>query len=220
MQLSLQLALSRNAVVRQLAEKIATLQQLATTFHSVSPLQQFSLQLVLQSRCETSGWENCSIAATCNAFTQCITPSATFLAIFETLSNSACTELFTFIFIERFSSAKFVRILEQVKTFDCISGFHWSALEFSQTFASVFTRLWRHGKHVLFLNCTFNSCVSQFGCFIYFSLLQRCLMIVLYHNPWRRNYTNAIHMPRERILKPEETFHTSVEVRTSTCICR
>ena len=27
----------------------------------------------------------------------------------------------------------------------------WSALNFSQTFASVFTRLWRHGEHVLFL---------------------------------------------------------------------
>ena len=40
--------------------------------------------------------------------------------------------------------------LEQVKTLDWVSGFHWSALEFSQTFASVFTRLWRHGKHVLF----------------------------------------------------------------------
>ena len=29
---------------------------------------------------------------------------------------------------------------------------HWSALEFSQTFASVFPRLWRHEKHALFLN--------------------------------------------------------------------
>ena len=37
-------------------------------------------------------------------------------------------------------------------TFECVSGFHWSALEFSQTFASVSTRLWRHGKHVLFNN--------------------------------------------------------------------
>ena len=46
--------------------------------------------------------------------------------------------------------AKFVRILEQ-KSFDCVSGFHWSALEFSQAFALVFTRLWRHGKHVLYL---------------------------------------------------------------------
>ena len=45
-----------------------------------------------------------------------------------------------------------MRILEQVKTLDFISGFHWSALEFSETFASVFTGLWRHGKHVLFLN--------------------------------------------------------------------
>ena len=53
------------------------------------------------------------------------------------------------------TSAKFVRILEQVKTLEMqtLSGFHWSALEFSQTFASVFTRLWRHRKHVLFLNC-------------------------------------------------------------------
>ena len=48
------------------------------------------------------------------------------------------------------TSAKFVRILEQV-TLDCVSGFHRSALKFSQTFALVFTRLWRHGKHVLFL---------------------------------------------------------------------
>ena len=67
------------------------------------------------------------------------------------------------------TSAKFVRILEQVKTFDCVSGFHWSALEFSQTFASVFTRCMearttcfnisftklRHGKHVLWV------CVTQ-----------------------------------------------------------
>ena len=37
------------------------------------------------------------------------------------------------------------------KNLDCVLGFHRSALEFSQTFALVFTRLWRHGKHVLFL---------------------------------------------------------------------
>ena len=49
------------------------------------------------------------------------------------------------------TSAKFLRILEQVKTLDCVSGFHWSALEFSQTFAAIFTRTWRGGKHVLFL---------------------------------------------------------------------
>ena len=30
--------------------------------------------------------------------------------------------------------------------------FHRSALEFSQTFTSVFTTLWRHREHVLFLN--------------------------------------------------------------------
>ena len=29
------------------------------------------------------------------------------------------------------TSAKFVRILEQVKTLGCVSGFHWFALEFS-----------------------------------------------------------------------------------------
>ena len=49
------------------------------------------------------------------------------------------------------TSAKFVRILEQVKALYCVSGFHWSALKFSQTSALSFTRLWRHGKHVLFL---------------------------------------------------------------------
>ena len=50
--------------------------------------------------------------------------------------SSSCDNL-------QFSSAKltFVRIWEQVKTLDCISGFHWSVLEFSQTFASFFTRL-------------------------------------------------------------------------------
>ena len=47
--------------------------------------------------------------------------------------------------------AKFVRIFKQVKTLDCISGFHWFALEFSQMFTSVFTRLRMHGEHVLFL---------------------------------------------------------------------
>ena len=40
---------------------------------------------------------------------------------------------------------------EHVKTLNCVTGFHWSALEFSQMFTSVFTRPWRHGKHVLFL---------------------------------------------------------------------
>ena len=49
------------------------------------------------------------------------------------------------------TSVTFVRILKQVKTLDCISGFHWSALEFSQKFASVFNRLWRYGKDVLFI---------------------------------------------------------------------
>ena len=50
------------------------------------------------------------------------------------------------------TSAKFVRILEQVKTLDWVSSFYWSALELSQTFASVFTRLWRHGDNILFSN--------------------------------------------------------------------
>ena len=48
------------------------------------------------------------------------------------------------------TSTKFVKILKQVKTLDRVSGFHWSDLEFSQTFASVFTRQWRHREHVLF----------------------------------------------------------------------
>ena len=48
-----------------------------------------------------------------------------------------------------------MRILEQVKTLDCVSDFHWSALEFSQSFASGFIRLWRQGKYV-FLNNTYN----------------------------------------------------------------
>ena len=34
------------------------------------------------------------------------------------------------------TSRKFARILEQVKTLECISGFHCSAIEWSQTFAS------------------------------------------------------------------------------------
>ena len=33
---------------------------------------------------------------------------------------------------------------------DCVTGFHWSALEFSQTFALVFTRLRRHEKMFYF----------------------------------------------------------------------
>ena len=37
--------------------------------------------------------------------------------------------------------AKFVRILEQAKTLDHVSGFHWSALEISQTFSSDFYQL-------------------------------------------------------------------------------
>ena len=40
-----------------------------------------------------------------------------------------------------------MKILEQMKTRSCVSGFHWSALEFPQTFASVFIGLWRHRKH-------------------------------------------------------------------------
>ena len=59
--------------------------------------------------------------------------------------------LCAFIYSQVKRLAKFVRILEQVKTFDCISGFHWSALEFSQTFTLVFTTLRRHWEHVLFL---------------------------------------------------------------------
>ena len=35
------------------------------------------------------------------------------------------------------SVGKFVRILEQVETFGCVSGFHWSVLQFSELFASV-----------------------------------------------------------------------------------
>ena len=41
--------------------------------------------------------------------------------------------------------AKFVRILEQVKSLDCISGFHWSALKSSKRLP-----LGRHWKHDLF----------------------------------------------------------------------
>ena len=56
-----------------------------------------------------------------------------------------------FLFVK---TAKFVRILKQVKTSDGVSGFHWSALEFSQTaFASVFTGLWRHGERKWKHNC-------------------------------------------------------------------
>ena len=57
------------------------------------------------------------------------------------------------------TSVKFVKILEQVKTLDCVSGFQWSALDFSQTFASVFTKLWRHGEQFLFLKlqCHFST---------------------------------------------------------------
>ena len=50
---------------------------------------------------------------------------------------------------------KEVRIPEQVKTLYFVSGFHWSALKFSQVFALVFTRLWRHREHALFFNCNF-----------------------------------------------------------------
>ena len=39
-----------------------------------------------------------------------------------------------------------------LENFDCVLGFHWSALEFSQTFASVFTRLWRHGYATCFIS--------------------------------------------------------------------
>ena len=46
------------------------------------------------------------------------------------------------------TSAKFVRILERMKTLDCISGFHLSTLKFSQTFASVFTKLWNHREYM------------------------------------------------------------------------
>ena len=49
------------------------------------------------------------------------------------------------------NSAKFVRILEQVKTLDFVPGFYWSTLEFSQTFASVFTRLLSLENMVYFL---------------------------------------------------------------------
>ena len=52
-------------------------------------------------------------------------------------------------------TAKFVRIFVEVKTYNCVSGFHRSALEFSQTFASVFSRLSEgHEEHVFFLKCT------------------------------------------------------------------
>ena len=47
--------------------------------------------------------------------------------------------------------AKFVRILEQSKTLNCISGIHWSALKFSQSFASVFTGLEGTEKMFYFL---------------------------------------------------------------------
>ena len=119
------------------------------------------------------------------------------------------------------TSAKFVRILEQVTTLDCVSGFHWCALEFSQTFTSVFNRLWRHGKHVLFLKwmkggC--NTCKStlsanqyeqelrknqqpQTGCFVQFVIRQcgvacreeksRPKTSCLFFLNWKRNSTDS-----------------------------
>ena len=48
------------------------------------------------------------------------------------------------------TSAKFVRILEQVKTFDCVLDFHLSALEFSQTFASFIIRCIYEGMENMF----------------------------------------------------------------------
>ena len=47
------------------------------------------------------------------------------------------------------TSVKFVRVPVQVKTRYCVSGFHWSTLEFSQMFTSVFIRLWMPGENVL-----------------------------------------------------------------------
>ena len=45
---------------------------------------------------------------------------------------------------------------------DYVSGFQRSALEFSQTLASVFTRLWKHGEHVIFLKWHY-VCMKRFG---------------------------------------------------------
>ena len=43
--------------------------------------------------------------------------------------------------------------MKKVKLYLCALGFCWSALEFSQMFASIFTRRWRHRENVLFLKC-------------------------------------------------------------------
>ena len=47
---------------------------------------------------------------------------------------------------------KVVKIPEQVKTPDCVSGFHWSALEFSQKLVSVFPLLENIENMFYFLN--------------------------------------------------------------------
>ena len=68
------------------------------------------------------------------------------------------------------TSAKFVQILEQVKTLDCISSFHWSALKFSQMFALVFTENMfyflndhKHSSYLLTLWTSGSLSASQFS---------------------------------------------------------
>ena len=71
------------------------------------------------------------------------------------------TSYIVFLFVNT-ENNNFIKEIKHVRTsiacwkprqslWEFTSRSHWSALEFSQTFASVFTRLWRHGKHVLFL---------------------------------------------------------------------
>ena len=45
---------------------------------------------------------------------------------------------------------------------DCVSDFPRSVLEFSQTFALVFTRLWRHREYVSFLKRNFKIPTEKF----------------------------------------------------------
>ena len=66
--------------------------------------------------------------------------------------------------------AMFARILKQLKTSNCDSGFHWSTLEFSQKFTLVFTRLWKHRENVLLILKNFH--------FSAYQVLRWCLFLL------------------------------------------
>ena len=109
------------------------------------------------------------------------------------LENNNFLKHFLYLYNLVKTSAKFVSISEQVKTLDCLLGFHWSAVEFSQTFATVSIGYWNTENMLYFLIIIYN---DKLILFLSFGVWVVLLYAVRFLGLWARS-SNSKTRPRE-----------------------